>query len=637
MTNITRAAYASAVVFAAACAHPAAPRVQPEPAPVPPSSAPAAQTPPPIAQTSAPMKSRPASKRADSARVLATDVARRSVDAFGDRASPSADEADSAPSWDIDVESYASEARVERYVRMFSGPAKERIQSRLARGTQYEAMIRSKLREGGVPEDMYYLALIESGFDPNAYSRAAAVGMWQFMTSTGRDMGLRIDWWIDERRDPFKSTTAAVRFIKGLNAQFGSLYLAAAAYNGGPGRVSRGLSRYADDLEGTSGDDLFFALADRDYFRNETREYVPQLIAAALIAKDPERYGMEFETLPAITYDSVRVGPATPIPAIALASKQRVRDVLELNPHVLRGITPLADSFFVRLPSGMADSFPAAYEALPAGDRVGLRAVASMKGETVATIARREGLNARELGFYNPKLKLLKNGTLAPEQTVFVPTAAIANAAVAVPDPAIERYSSTRASSTHVVKPGETLSGIATHYHTSTAALMKSNGLKRPLIFPGQSLVVEGHASSTPVVASKSTAKSIVASESTAPSNVAVTSTAKSIAASKSTSKSTVATAAKLPTPAESSVASKPVASKSVASKSVASKSVAPKSVASKSVASKSVAPKSVAPKSVAPKSSATSKLAKTTTKPQPKTTSAKPKTTSKPTTKRID
>jgi soluble lytic murein transglycosylase-like protein len=100
---------------------------------------------------------------------------------------------------------------------MFTGSAKERIQTRLTRGTQYEPMIRAKMREGGIPEDMYYLALIESGFDPNAYSRAAAVGMWQFMTSTGRDMGLRIDWWVDERRDPFKSTTAAVRFIKGLS------------------------------------------------------------------------------------------------------------------------------------------------------------------------------------------------------------------------------------------------------------------------------------------------------------------------------------------------------------------------------------------------------------------------------------
>jgi membrane-bound lytic murein transglycosylase D len=152
-------------------------------------------------------------------------------------------------------------------------------------------MIRAKMRDGGLPEDMYYLGLVESGWDPNAYSKAAAGGMWQFMTTTARDMGMRVDWWVDERRDPVRSTAGAVRFIKDLKEQFGSLYLAAAAYDGGPGRIARGLSRYADAFEGTTGDDLFFALADKNYLRAETREYVPQLIAAALVGKEPERYG----------------------------------------------------------------------------------------------------------------------------------------------------------------------------------------------------------------------------------------------------------------------------------------------------------------------------------------------------------
>src|SRR5258705_10450953 len=126
-------------------------------------------------------------------------------------------------------------------------------------------MIRAKMRAGGLPEDMYYLALIESGFDNNAYSRAAAVGMWQFMTSTARGMGLRVDWWVDERRDPVRSTEGAVRLIKSLRDQFGSLFLAAAAYNGGDGRVARGLVRYAGSLDGVEGDDRFFTLADTRY------------------------------------------------------------------------------------------------------------------------------------------------------------------------------------------------------------------------------------------------------------------------------------------------------------------------------------------------------------------------------------
>ena len=278
--------------------------------------------------------------------VSTRDVARRAIEVFGDSlitATPKVEE-EAEPTWDMDVRSYETQDRVAHYVNMFSGRSRERIADRLERGTRYEPMIRSKMKAGGLPEDMYYLALVESGFDPNAYSKAAAVGMWQFMTSTARDMGMRVDWWVDERRDPVRSTSAAVRFIRGLRDQFGSLYLAAAAYNGGPGRVSRGLARYADDLENTAGDDAFFVLAEKDYLRNETREYVPQLIAAALIAKEPTRYGMTIRTLPPLAYDSVRVPPSTPLAAIAKASHASTRDIVDLNPHLLRGIQHLAQT-----------------------------------------------------------------------------------------------------------------------------------------------------------------------------------------------------------------------------------------------------------------------------------------------------
>jgi membrane-bound lytic murein transglycosylase D len=127
------------------------------------------------------------------------------------------------PTWDIDVHSYEGTTRVAHYLTRFAGSSREYIQARLSYGTRFEPMIRDALRDGGIPEDMYYLALVESGFDPNAYSRAAAVGMWQFMSSTARGMGLRVDWWVDERRDPVKSTKAAVEFIRGLRDQFGSI------------------------------------------------------------------------------------------------------------------------------------------------------------------------------------------------------------------------------------------------------------------------------------------------------------------------------------------------------------------------------------------------------------------------------
>jgi peptidoglycan lytic transglycosylase D len=434
----------------------------------------------------------------ESIRVSDRDITRRLSEIFGDSAAAIAAAPESppeAPSWDIEVRSYESTSRVEHYVQLFSGPSKERIAARLGHGTRYEPMIREKMREGGIPEDMYYLALIESGFDPNAYSRAAAVGMWQFMTSTAHDMGLRVDWWIDERRDPVRSTTAAVRFLRDLQDQFGSLYLAAAAYNGGPGRIARGLTRYADDLEGTAGDDLFFALAEKNYLRNETREYVPQLIAAALIAKEPERYGMQFATEAPFAYDSVRVGPSTPLPAVADAAKATLSAVQSLNPHILRGMTPPRDSFTVRIPVGAADSFALVLAELPRASRVATRGVESKKGETFESIARKNGISARHLALFNPKAKRLKSGRLVIGQSLLVPTPAVAAAMASVPDPAIERYPSAPKggrSTLHVVKSGETLSGIAVRYHTTTAAIMRANGLRRTKIVPGQSLVVTG-------------------------------------------------------------------------------------------------------------------------------------------------
>ena len=439
----------------------------------------------------------------DSATVSASEVSKRAAEVFGDSnsASPLAGKGvdssamNDGPTWDIDVHSYETTERVEHYLRVFSGSAREHIVAQLEEGSRYEPMIRAKMRAGGLPEDMYYLALIESGYDPNAYSRAAAVGMWQFMASTGRDMGLRVDWWVDERRDPIKSTTAAVGFIRGLKEQLGSLYLAAAAYNGGPGRVARGLSKYADDLEGATGDDKFFALADKDFLPRETRQYVPQLIAAALIAKEPQRYGMQIRTLPPFTYDSVRVGPALPVAAIAKASGATVSQILDLNPQILRGMTPPRDSIRVRIPVGSAAAFDSLLRALPQEERVGVKRVLTRKGDYPETVAERYGIRTKQVLLFNPKAeRSKKTGRLAAEQVLLIPTAAVAAAATDAPDPSIERYSS--GTRTHVVRRGESLGLIAKHYHTTVKSIMALNGMKRSIIFPGQSLVVSGRARS---------------------------------------------------------------------------------------------------------------------------------------------
>jgi membrane-bound lytic murein transglycosylase D len=392
------------------------------------------------------------------------------------------------PSRDIDVKSYENTASVEHYLSRFTGPARDYLQTGLSEGTRYETMIRQSLRDGGIPEDMYYLALVESDFDPNSYSRSAAVGMWQFMSSTARGMGLRVDWWVDERRDPVRSTRAAVQFIRGLRDQFGSIYLAAAAYNGGPGRVAKGLSKYADDLDSTAGDDLFFALADKKAFRNETRDYVPQIIAAALIGKDPARYDLKITEKPAFAYDSVTVPALTSLASVAMASGSTVSALKELNPQILRGTTPPGPETMLRVPVGSGANFDSILATIPDSARRGAVAVRTKTKDTPEKLAKLTGVKPGRIAAFNKGLKRTKSGALVAGQVVYVPTKDAVAAATSVPDPSIEIWGSSVG--THLVKKGETLGRIALRYHTTTSALMKLNRMKKSIIFPGQSILV---------------------------------------------------------------------------------------------------------------------------------------------------
>lgn len=499
VTRLRICAALAASVAAAACQH-HAPTTAPAPVAAAPVSVASPATnssvaaPPPKPDTGRPSTATAPASPADTANVSSAEVSKTALQVFGDSATPPAAAVDSAVSGDpgLDVRPYETQERVAFYVRMFSGPARERIENRLEQGSRYEPMMRAKLHAAGLPEDLVYLALIESGYNPDAYSKAAAVGMWQLMTGTAQGSGLRVDWWVDERRDPVRSTDAAIRFLRYLNDQFGSLYLAAAAYNGGPGRVARGLERYADDLQGTTGEDRFFALAEKDYLRAETRNYVPQLIAAALIAKEPSRYGMKLRTLPPFVYDTVVVPPSTPIAAIARAAGVPVSHIVELNPHVLRGVTPPKTLFTVRVPVGVAATFDSAFAALPAAERTAYTRVTSKKGDTRATLARRGHISAKQLAWYNPKLEVSKkSGRVAAGQVVLIPSEAVVEAAREVPDPSIEIYGSSRAAVYHTVKSGETLGGIARRYKTTTSTVMRLNGLRKSIIIPGQRLVVK--------------------------------------------------------------------------------------------------------------------------------------------------
>ena len=256
--------------------------------------------------------------------------------------------------WDLDVEANAGRSRVAYFVDVFSGRAKAPFEVALSRQTRYAGIIGDKLKTAGLPQDLTYLALIESWYNPHAYSKAAAVGMWQFMTGTARGVGLRVDWWIDERRDPVRATEGAARLLLSLHEDFGSFFLAAAAYNGGSGRVSRGLTQFATRIDPFEGEDRFFALSDTRYLRPETRDYVPKMIAAALVAKQPDRYGLRVDTLAPFAFDSVLAPGGTPLAAIAAAARTDVPTIADLNPSVLRGMLPVGDSLWVRVQIGRA-------------------------------------------------------------------------------------------------------------------------------------------------------------------------------------------------------------------------------------------------------------------------------------------
>lgn len=401
--------------------------------------------------------------------------------------------ADARATWDIDVRSYETHQMVAQYVGIFTGRAREYMERSMSRGTRYDAMLRRKFRESGLPEDMTYLALIESSYLSNAYSRAAAVGMWQFMAPTARGIGMRVDWWVDERRDPMRATDGAIDFLTDLHDAYGSWYLAAAAYNGGPGRVSRGLKRFSDAMDGSEGEDRFFALAEQRYLPSETKAYVPKLIAAAMVAKEPARYGLRVDTLPAFAYDSVTVVGGTPLVAVSKASGTTIDEIRDLNPHFLRGATPPDEDSEVRIPVGRGPTFAAAFAALPDSERIGWRVERIGTLRSAQSIADEAGIPMRSLRWVNPKLSYDRRGRVRAGTLLRIPTALTVAGARDVPDPSIVRsssYGSSLASKRVRVRSGESLASVARRSGVSVAQLRAINGIRGNRVRAGQVLVV---------------------------------------------------------------------------------------------------------------------------------------------------
>ena len=242
--------------------------------------------------------------------------------------------------------------KVRYFIDYYSGRAKETFKVWLERSGRYLPMMREIFAEAGLPQDLAYLAMVESGFNDKAYSWAHAVGPWQFIESTGRRYGLKNDWWQDERRDPEKATRAAARFLADLYADFdGDWYLAVPSYNAGPGKLRQAIKRY------NTRD--FWELCRGKYLQTETKNYLPKLLAVLIIAKQPEKYGFtDLEYQEPIAYDSVPLPSSTDLEVVARLSGSDYQLIKKLNPELKRWCTPPAEkNYLVRLPLGSQEDF----------------------------------------------------------------------------------------------------------------------------------------------------------------------------------------------------------------------------------------------------------------------------------------
>jgi membrane-bound lytic murein transglycosylase D len=275
---------------------------------------------------------------------------------------------------------------VERSIKLFTEKIRDRFSVWLERSAKYINIMKDILKEKGMPEDLVFLPIIESGFNPNAYSPANASGPWQFITSTAKRYGLIIDWWRDERKDPIKSTHAAALYLKDLYNMFGSWKLALAAYNAGEGRIGRAIKR--------SENDDFWYLKENKKIPKETQEYVPMYIAASMIASSPEDYGFyDLVYHEPLMYDEVSIKSPMDIELIALCAETTVKEIRELNPELRRWSTPPnIKEYTIRIPYGSKEIFLENLSKIPEDKRFSYDTYLVKKGDTFKKISRKTGV-----------------------------------------------------------------------------------------------------------------------------------------------------------------------------------------------------------------------------------------------------
>jgi membrane-bound lytic murein transglycosylase D len=389
--------------------------------------------------------------------------------------------------------------RVLRYVELFQGRLREFLTEGLSRGAQYLPMIQATFRAEGLPLDLAYIPLIESAFKTSALSRAKARGVWQFMPATGRENGLRADWYLDERSDAIKSTRAAAKYLKTLHNMFEDWHLAMASYNGGPGRVKRALTR-------SRKNDFWQLSATTKFLPRETREYVPMILAAVIIAKNPAQYGFEIVPMVPTLTETVIVPPALDLRRVAEWAGVPMDDLQRLNPEFRRWTTPIKKGeYSVKVPEGTADRVREALAAAAPGQLSAMQMHTVKRGETLATIARKLQVSRADLAEANylkvtsrvgvgskliiprmPSAALLARASSGElEKTAETIVADVLKDTVEVAKVPVSQ------SRTYRVRAGDTLSKIARKTGTTIAQLKNWNQLRTTNLKIGTRLLIQ--------------------------------------------------------------------------------------------------------------------------------------------------
>ena len=373
--------------------------------------------------------------------------------------------------------------KVKKAIKFFQNKGR-RVFTRWLKRAEYNVSLMQKiLREEGLPEELVYLAMVESGFNPKAYSYAHAAGPWQFIRSTGRIFRLKIDWWYDERRDPVKSTYAAAKYLKKLYFDFEDWYLALAAYNCGEGKVKRHIKRYRT----------------KDFWRlkrlpRQTRNYIPTYLAAMTIALNPTEYGFDdFVLKNPPPYDSVLVTECLDLKLIAQIVDTTYKCVKELNPAVVRWCTPpTLDSIWLKIPVGRADLFYEEMVQIPENQKRSWVRHKVRRGETLSVIARKYGTTMTAIAGIKSN-KIRNRHKIREGQILLIPVPPHKYSRDwAVSEPSELYYPPEMGDRiAYVVRRGDNLSTIAEKYHTSVSKLKRWNGLYgKRYIYPGQKLTI---------------------------------------------------------------------------------------------------------------------------------------------------